>query len=119
VVLDDKNRATLLQRVPVPTGDGWETIAHHLTICMGPIKDRTLVGQRVLLKVVAMDRDEKVMAVKIETPDIITFKEGAIPHITMAVNKLMDGKPVHSRDLENWIPISNFYLEGTITEVTR
>ena len=112
LVLDEKSHNLLLQKIPVP--EGWQPLAHHMTISMGPLRDQAFVGMKSEAKVVAVGQDDKVVAVKVETtiPSI-----NAIKHITVAVNRSGGGKPVMSGKLTNWTPIELFVVRGVVEEV--
>jgi tRNA nucleotidyltransferase/poly(A) polymerase len=86
VVLDDKSRAKLLQRLGNMIPEGWETIAHHMTINLGAIKPeyRKFLGMTVAMDAVDFAADDKVMAVGVVIDGIPTIN--AKPHITLAVN---------------------------------
>jgi hypothetical protein len=117
VVLYPADKAKLLQHFPAP--QGWEPIAHHLTINMGgavagPAAE--LVGKEFELRVVTQAQDERVMAVGVETDAPSSNK---IKHITVAVNRAAGGKPFHSNDLKNWEPIPSFVVKGFVAEVGR
>ena len=112
VVLFDKDRANLLSRFPAPVG--WRSIAHHMTINMGAAKWPNQLGQKVTLKVIALGQNERVMAVKVETPVASTNQT---KHITIAVNTSIGAKPVESNFIQQWNSIEPFELQGWITEV--
>lgn len=119
IVLDEISKAKLLE-VFGPTWedeDGWEPIAHHLTLKMGglPPEMLHLIGQQFTMKVIAFAGDDKVKAVEVVTPLKTVNK---LPHITLAVNRGRGGKPVMSNNLTNWIPVKQeIYVRGTVQEV--
>lgn len=115
VVLDEKSHGLLLKHFAFP--DGWEPIAHHMTTNLGsaakgPAAD--LLGQEAELTVVAVAKDNKVMAVQVETkvPSI-----NAIKHVTIAVNRAGGGKPFDSNKLTDWSPVEPFKIKGVVAEV--
>ena len=126
VVLDNDSRQRLLNSVDIPKG--WEPIAHHMTITLGPLlhpkgkhdfSKNYGPGDEVALKVTHVGLDDRAMAVKVEAPHEIS-KKIAFPHITIAVNREGGGKPFHS----NKIPVDNFkpikgdlVVKGIVTEV--
>lgn len=65
----------------------WNTIAHHVTLNMGPWKgDPAFVGQRFPITVTGLAGDDKVLAVKVSLPQgPASEKPPANPHITVAV----------------------------------
>ena len=96
--------------------NGWETIAHHMTINMGEIdpKFEKYLGMTVDLTAVDFAMDEKVMAVGVTGFETKNQK----PHITLAVNRTAGGKPMMSNNLINWENLSEpIILTGKVTEV--
>ena len=126
VVLDSESRQRLLDSVNIP--EGWEPIAHHMTITLGPLlhpkgkhdfSKNYGPGDEVSLKVTHVGLDDRAMAVKVEAPHEIS-KRIAFPHITIAVNREGGGKPFHSNKIpgDNFKPIEgNLMVKGIVTEV--
>ena len=126
VVLDDASRQKLLDSVDIP--EGWEPIAHHMTITLGPLlhpkgkhdfSKNYGPGDEVDLKVTDIALDDRAMAVKVEAPHEIS-KRIAFPHITVAVNREKGGKPFHSNKIpaDNFKPIEGeLMVRGTVQEV--
>jgi hypothetical protein len=126
IVLDDASKETLLS-LPIP--EGWEPVAHHMTITLGSLVHKKgkhdfsqtyPVGSEVELPVVAVGQDERVMAVKVEAPSEIS-KKISFPHVTVAVNREGGGKPFHSNKIpeENFEPLSGIVLRGVVEEVPQ
>jgi len=128
IVLDEESRQKLLE-LPMPKG--WEPVAHHMTITMGPLQhpkgkhdfSKTYpVGSPVKLTAIAVGQDDRAMAVKISPPGKINPKI-SFPHITMAVNREGGGKPFHSNKIpkENFtdLPKGEIPLEGTVEEISQ
>lgn len=115
VVLTEQSREMLKTYIKSPKG--WEFIAHHMTINMGPLKEeyKPLLGQSVDLLVTHIGQTDKVVAVKVES-EIKT--QNKTPHITIAVNRIEGGKPVMSNDITEWTPIYPFEVEGKIEEIS-
>jgi hypothetical protein len=113
VVLTPESRELLLTLFP-PL-EGYEPIAHHMTICMGEWDKPEMIGRKVLLTVVGFDCDSKVSAVEIGAGG--GFSKNGTPHVTISVNRGNGGKPVMSNDLKNWTKIHPFLIEGIIEEV--
>ncbi|HAW20198.1 MAG TPA: hypothetical protein DCX14_08455 [Flavobacteriales bacterium] len=74
VVLDDESKQKLLN---LSTPEGWEPVAHHMTITMGPLvhkkgkhdfSESYAVGQEIELPVISVGQDERAMAVKVGAP---------------------------------------------------
>ena len=121
IVLDNRSKSKILKLFKQIKPKDFEIIANHMTINLGPIDERfeTYLGQTVRLKAESFSMNEKVMA--IEVSGFYSYNE--IPHITIAVNRKLDGKPKDSKELEEWtlinkvININNLYLTGKVTEV--
>lgn len=125
VILDEESKQKLLS-LDIP--EGWEQIAHHMTITMGSLVHKKgkhdfsktyPVGSEVQLSVIAVGQDERAMAVKVEPPSPIKTKSW--PHVTVAVNRDEGGKPFHSNKIpeENFEPLSGITLIGTVEEVPQ
>jgi len=120
VVLDDKSRASLIKIFQRMIPEGWETIAHHMTIKLGALEDGSNEkqdmedGTEIHLNVTDYAIDDKVMAVGVKGYSSTNPK----PHITIAVNRAEGGKPFMSNKLTDWRKIGfSFDLTGKITEV--
>ena len=125
VVLNEPSKQKLLA-LDIP--EGWEPIAHHMTITMGPLthpkgkhdfSTTYPVGTEIELPVVAVGKDERAMAVKVEVPNPIKTKSW--PHVTVAVNRDGGGKPFHSNKIpeENFQPLSGIILKGIVQEIPQ
>ena len=114
VVLDDRSRNLLISKSNIP--EGWEVLCHHMTINMGELRDKSLLGKECTLTAKAVASDDKVMAVQVDT-DVESSNK--IKHITVAVNRQNGGKPFFSNKLTNWTPIEPFTLKGVIQEVMQ
>lgn len=114
VVLDNGSRGSLLSMVENEIPDGWNIIAHHMTITMGELKDKTDLGKDVTLKVIEMGLSDMSMAVKVDGYE----SKNKIPHITIAVNP-NGGKPVMSNDITKWVKIKPFNVIGKVTEIKK
>ena len=126
IVLDDASKQALLS-LPIP--EGWEPVAHHMTITLGSLVHKKgkhdfsqtyPAGTEVELPVVAVGQDERAMAVKVEAPSEIS-KKISFPHVTVAVNREGGGKPFHSNKIpeENFEPLSGIVLRGVVEEVPQ
>jgi len=80
IVLDEESRQKLLE-LPIP--EGWEPIAHHMTITVGPLQhpkgkhdfsEIYPIGAEVELPVVAVGLDDRAMAVKVVPPADVSKK---------------------------------------------
>ena len=117
VVLNPADKVKLLQTLSIP--EGWEKIAHHMTISMGAAAGGpavALIGKEFPMTVVSLAQDDRVMAVGVET---VVPSTNPIKHITIAVNRQAGGKPFHSNELKNWQPVQHFVINGFVAEVGR
>lgn len=116
IILSNQSKNLLLSTLPIP--EGWERVAHHMTINMGPFKGpRELLGQTVKLEAVTFAMDDKVLAVGVKS-DIPSTN--SVSHITVAINRTKGAKPVMSNALVDWMPLPHtLTLEGTIQEVEQ
>jgi len=117
VVLDKKSRSKLLAQLANNIPQGWEKIAHHMTINMGELKPEyeKYLGMTVPLHVRTVGFSDLVMAIGVETSVPTTNK---IPHITIAVNRKDGGKPFMSNKITNWKKIGfGIELQGKVEEV--
>tara|TARA_R110000751_G_scaffold73678_4_gene148968 strand:+ start:859 stop:1248 length:390 start_codon:yes stop_codon:yes gene_type:complete len=112
-VLDEESKKELLG-LDIP--EGWKPIAHHMTITLGPLKEDSMyeVGQEVVMPIIAIGRDDRAMAVKVEA-DGANVK--SFPHVTVAINP-DGGKPMHSKSIpeENFEKFSGV-LRGIVMEI--
>lgn len=120
VLLDEASRVGLINAFQHKFKDGWEVIAHHMTVNLGsPASGPALeyLGKDVDLVVTSFAQDNLVMAVGVrcEVPST-----NAIKHITLAVNRSKGGKPYLSNKLTHWdvlnlpdVPI----LSGRVVEL--
>lgn len=112
VLLDNQSKNTLLSMVGDTIPEGWKVFAHHMTINMGELKDKTDLGKEVTLTVEGLGLSDMAMAVRVSGYQT----KNEIPHITVAVNP-NGGKPKDSNNITSWRPINNFMVYGTITEI--
>jgi hypothetical protein len=116
VVLDGQSRERLINRFRSIIPEGFEIIAHHMTINMGEIDPEyeKYLGLPVRLAVEDIAMDDKVIAVGVSG-----FKtNNAKAHITLGVNRANGGKPMMSNNLTNWEKIRRpLSLTGKVTEV--
>lgn len=96
--------------------DKWVIHCHHMTICLGELKDKSLLGKSVGLRVKALGRNKTAIAVQVDGFD---FKiNNKVPHITLAVDAINGGKPQNSNDILTWFPFSTKILTGVVKEVS-
>ena len=110
----EKLKSELLGEIP----EGWKLFCHHMTInlgdaSVGPAAD--LVGETMTLRAVELGKDEKVMAVRVESD---CPSNNSIKHVTVAVNFAGGGKPKDSNDLTDWVDLpSTIELSGVVTVI--
>lgn len=119
IVLTEKSRNKLLGKSKDFLRPGWDVVAHHLTLNMGPINnglvDSRLLGHLVNVIVVGFGTSELTTAARCLT-DIRSKNE--VPHITLCVNREGGGKPFHSNKITDWMDIPfPFVLNGIVKEV--
>lgn len=114
VVLDKASHNKLIDRFALEIPEGWKTFAHHMTITLGEMKDKTDLGNEVTLNVTKVGLSDMAMAVQVEGYS----SKNATPHVTIAVNP-DGGKPVMSNDITKWQDVKSFYITGFVTEITK
>ena len=116
IVLDDESRKRLIKVFSKMIPEGWEVLAHHMTLNMGEVnpEQRKDLGKKVIINAVKYAINDNVMAVGVKGYD--TDKDRA--HITLAVNRANGGKPKMSDELTNWRAMGfSVKLSGVVTEV--
>lgn len=120
VVLDDESHDRLVNHFKSTIPDGYEILAHHMTINMGEIdvKFEKYLGMKIDLDVTHIGIGENVMAVGVKLIGVDKLTTNKIPHITLAVDRENGGKPFHSNLISDWRPISfSVKLSGKVEEV--
>ena len=112
VVLDNESKQKLLSHTESYIPDGWKIFAHHMTITLGELRDKSDIGKTVNLMVTNIGVSDMVVAVSVEG----YTSKNKTPHVTVAVNP-DGGKPVMSNDISEWVEVPSFSLSGVITEV--
>ena len=115
VVLDGGSRGSLLSRVENSVPQGWDVIAHHMTIAFGkPVPNQEDLGKDVTLTVTELGLSDMAMAARVEGYP----SANQTPHITIAVNP-NGGKPVMSNDITKWVKVKPFNVIGKIVEIKK
>jgi len=115
VFLNERSRNKLIERFKPFIPEDWEIIADHMTINLGEIDPEyeKYLGMSVLLTVEDFAMDDKVAAVGVKG----FWSKNSKPHITLAVNRKMGGKPYMSNNLTNWEKINRpFNVVGKVDE---
>ncbi len=105
VVIDDSSRNLLLTTYKSEIPEGWETIAHHMTINPFAPTDVADIGKTVKLKVITIGKSDKAIAVKVAGYDKKTNNK--FPHITLAIDRNGGAKPKDSNDITEWQNVQN------------
>lgn len=114
VVLTEGSHNSLVFNLEDEMIVGWNIFAHHMTINLGELKDKSQIGEKVILEVTHIGESDMTMAVKVNGFP----SKNEIPHITIAINP-DGGKPVMSNQITNWRPIKPFRIEGIVTEISK
>jgi hypothetical protein len=115
VLLEEASKNVVLQNLKRYIPEGWKIFAHHMTINMGALKQKELLGTEQFLKVTQVGLSDMAMAIKVKT-NIET--KNAFPHVTVAINP-DGGKPVMSNEITKWQDIKPFILLGKVTEIKK
>lgn len=120
IVLSEQSHNLLIELLGELIPRDFEIVAHHLTLTMGTLKDKSLIGKTVHLVANKIAKDDKVIAISVCKGGELSTN--AIPHITVAVNRKAGGRPYDSNNLREWNPLSDYIdlpfinLIGTIQE---
>jgi predicted kinase len=116
VVIDETSKKKLVTAIKHLIPDGWEIIAHHMTINFGKGLVGDLVddlGKQVSLMAIGIGKSDMALAVKVQG----YHSDNKIPHITIAINRANGAKPVMSNDITDWTELESYInLSGTVTE---
>ncbi|MFA5366435.1 MAG: GNAT family N-acetyltransferase [Dehalococcoidia bacterium] len=120
VILDKESRKQLLKVFKAMIPEGWEVVAHHMTIRLDELDPNSkeyldMKGSKTItLNIVDYALNDLVMAVGVTGYP----SESTKPHITLAINKEAGGKPAMSKELTDWKPLGfRFKVTGKIEEV--
>lgn len=87
-----------------------------MTICMGELSEsqKSDIGKLVTLTCTELGKSDKAIALKVEGYS----SSNSTPHITLFVNTANGGKPVDSKKITEWNPLSRqITVQGIVTEV--
>ena len=115
VFLEKASQNVLFHNLEHMIPEGWKRFGHHMTICLGPMKDKSLLDTEALLRVTHVGLSDMAMAVKVES-DIKT--KNPIPHVTVAINP-EGGMPSMSNDITKWQDVRLFLLLGKVEEFKK
>lgn len=117
VVLDGPSHLRLVEGMRGHLPEGWETVAHHMTIHLGRAEEGDQPGRVVRLTAHEWAADSRVLAVGVHGHPTT---DGRRPHVTVGVNRAGGGEPKDSNLLTGWTPLDPpIELVGTVTEVIR
>ncbi len=94
--------------------NGWIVHGTHMTICLGPLKDKSDIGKEVTLTVTHVGLSDMAMAFKVEG----YVSKNATPHITLAVNP-DGGTPKMSNEITKWQDVKHFIVKGIVMEISK
>jgi predicted kinase len=114
VLLDGQSKGTLLDKVGIWIPKDWTVVTHHMTICLGEMKDKSDLGKEVVLTVTKLGLSDMALAVQVEG----FASKNNIPHITIAINP-DGGKPVMSNEITKWQDMKSFMIKGVVTEIKK
>ena len=114
VLLDGQSKGTLLDKVGIWIPKDWTVVTHHMTICLGEMKDKSDLGKEVVLTVTKLGLSDMALAVQVEG----FASKNNIPHITIAINP-DGGKPVMSNEITKWQDLKSFMIKGVVTEIKK
>ena len=120
-VLDETSHQKLAQMAP----QGWKVYAHHMTMIPPTEQKQRLPPEQFFegcLTVDAVAQNEQVMTAKVNVADEnLYFKIGGVPHITIATNPEMGGKPAMSNEFaeQDFESIDPIQVCGKVEEVMR
>lgn len=116
VVLDEASQNKLVTALRHYVPEGWEIIAHHMTINFGKgLGKGRKDDEGKIVGLVASEIGISDMAVAVKVHGYPS--DNAIPHITLAVNRKDGAKPEMSNDITDWKRLnSHINLSGVITE---
>jgi predicted kinase len=114
VLLDGQSKGTLMDKIGVWIPQDWKVFAHHMTINLGELKDKSELDKEVVLTVTKLGLSDMALAVQVEGFN----SKNKIPHITIAINP-EGGKPVMSNEITKWQDIKSFMIKGVVTEITN
>ena len=114
VLLEKASQNVLFHNLEKMIPEGWIRYGHHMTINLGPLKDKSELGESVMLRVLKVGISDMAIAVMVDG----FHTSNAIPHVTVAINP--DGaKPVMSNQITKWQDVRMFLLMGDVTEIKK
>jgi len=123
LVLDEASHNALLQYVP----DGWQPYAHHMTLITprdqkGVRLPPRFLGSSASIAVTGIAADDRVIAAVVDPGSSILPMIGpSFPHVTIATNPDVGGKPFMSNQLDPFDAqlIEPLILTGVIQEIMQ
>lgn len=112
VLLEEASKNVIFHNLERMIPDGWTRFGHHMTITFGPLKDKSELGQSVMLRVKRVGLSDMAMALEVDG----FHSKNEIPHVTVAINP-DGGVPRMSNDITKWQDVKTFFLLGTVTEI--
>ena len=121
LVLDDSSHQLLASYAP----PGWKVFAHHMTLIAPTMQSgrrvESYIGMPATIVIDRIAMDDRVIAgiVNEQLSDPLPLLGPTFPHVTIATNPVVKGKPFHSNqlDISQARPIQQINLTGNIQEL--
>ncbi len=115
IILTEESRKKLLDKLKNIIFPNWKIYAHHLTLTLGELKNKSLIGKKVKLHLDKIGLSNLALAVSDSSFNLSNKK---IPHITVAINEQKGGRPKDSNQITAWKNLKNpIEVEGVVKEV--
>jgi hypothetical protein len=124
IVLTEASKKELRDKIDDFVPLNWIEVMDHHTINLGPVLEehKPFLGKKFTLILKDIGFSTKAVAVSVVCDEIKS--QNKIPHITLATNPVVGGKPKDSNDIEDWLSLKPFFpanefltVEGILTEV--
>lgn len=108
MVINNDSRSQLIEKLKTfdidAFPDNWEIIAHHITIDpFNVLYDIALQGLPVTVRFVHIGRNNTAVALR--ALDFPFATNNSFPHVTLAINRLVGGKPKDSNLITEWLTL--------------
>jgi hypothetical protein len=120
IILNTTSKNKLLKLVEGLIPKGWEVIANHITINLGeaPAELKGYLDVTTRFNLTGFGVSEKAVAVSVNLLNDNIKSKNKIPHITIAVNRSIGGKPYDSNKIQKWYPFEKkIILSGRLVEI--
>lgn len=115
IVLDEESRNKVLALFGNEIPQGWEVIAHHVTINLGPLKEEFgyNTGNKVEVDIKDLGVSDQAIALRVNAN---TMNKNA--HITLAIDRKGGAQPKDSNKIETWYPVEGLKVSGVVQELS-